>query len=184
MSQSKKQSAVIAGVILLLSLGALSWQVVQLRQRDAQLREAEAMVGGTPTSWRAATALERKAAQTAITRQLDAFKRDDYQKAAQYQSKSLRANFPSVAAFRRMIRTNYPQFARYKTVEFGSEQIDSAGRYFRVPVTVLGSDGIAVEAMYDLIVEEGGWRVAGVRGGVGRRITPKPAVPRKGEITA
>jgi hypothetical protein len=154
------RKAFVALAILILSLGALTWQVLVYRHHEAMTEAAS-----KPMEWRVATEQERHAALSSIKNQLDAFKRDDYEAAMKYQSNGLRQNFPSAKVFRHMITNGYPQFAHYKSVTFGSEQIDTSGKFFEVPVIVVDSHGVKADALYDLIMEEGLWRVNGVQGG-------------------
>lgn len=158
-----KRKTLIALAVIVLSFGALIWQVADYQRKQAEL---QILSSGAPMlEWRAPTANERKAALSSIKNQLDAFKRDDYTAATKYQSKALRQNFPSVKTFQQMIKAGYPQFARYNSVTFGSDQIDKSGKFFQVPVSVTGADGVKADALYMMIFEDGIWRVSGVSGG-------------------
>ena len=121
-----------------------------------------------PVHWRMATELERKAAARSIQAQLDAFRKDDYRTAITWQSQSLKEIFPSIDQFRHMMITGYPQFAHYKSVEFGPAQADESGDHVRMMIHLTGRDGIKVSALYEMVLEEGAYRVRGVSGGVSR----------------
>ncbi len=164
------RKTLLALAVIFLSFGALGWQIMDYQRKQA---EAQILFSEAPTlEWRAATAKERDAALSSIKNQLDAFKSNDSVTATKYQSKNLRANFRSPQEFGAMIKKGYPQFASYKSVTFGSAQIDKSGKYFQVPVTVTGTDGVKADAHYMMIFEEGLWRVSGVDGGIKRQ--PKP----------
>ncbi len=169
--QMDKRKTLIALAVIVLSFGALLWQVTDYQRKQAEL---QILLSEAPMlQWRPPTDKERKAALFSIKNQLEAFKRDDYTAATKYQSKGLRQNFPDVKTFQKMIKAGYPQFARYKSVTFGSDQIDKSGKFFQVPVSVTGADGVKAEALYMMIFEDGLWRVGGVSGGGRIRIKPK-----------
>ena len=121
-----------------------------------------------------ASAAVRKAAAASITAQLKAFQENDYQKAEQYQSSNLKRNFTSVARFRQMMTTAYPEFAHYKSVRFNDARADPRSRHVWMQVTLIGQDGVTVRAVYMMVKEEGLYRVDGVMGG-GR--APLPVSP-------
>jgi hypothetical protein len=129
--------------------------------------------------WRAATAAERRAAIAVVTAQLDAFRANDFRKAATYQSNALRANFGSVENFRKAIRGTYPQFASYKKARFGEARADTKGTRVALPITLTGRDGVTVQALYLMELENKLYRVAGVQGGI---VAPgrQPGTPRNG----
>lgn len=112
---------------------------------------------------------ERQAAVSSIALQLSAFSKDDYARAAQFQSAGLRANFSSLAGFRHMMLSVYPQFAHSRKVVYGFAQAEQTGRHVMVPITITGRDGTVVQATY-VMVREGSlhrpvYRVEGVLGG-------------------
>jgi hypothetical protein len=157
---------IVAG--MLLAIGAY-----RLRSTSSVAPRAGAgnpnMQQGMPpgqAQWRAATAAERKAAITSVTAQLDAFRANDYGKAATYQSAGLRATFGSVAAFRKAITGSYPQFANYKQARFGAARADAKGTRVALPISLTGRDGVTVQALYLMVRENKLYRVAGVQGGI------------------
>jgi hypothetical protein len=157
-------------------------------QRRAVAPNAQQNVPPGRVQWRPATASERKAAIASVTAQLDAFRANDYRKAATYQSAALRAAFGSVEAFRKSIKGAYPQFASYKQARFGPARADAKGALVALPITLTGRDGITVQALYLMVLENKAYRVASVQGGLiaPRRQpgtppgdTPRPGAPRK-----
>ncbi len=170
---------VLVFLVLIVSLGALGWQVLEYRRSQALMNREDAPA--PPIQWRKATATEVKAVVASITAQLDAFKRDDYQTATKYQSARLRRNFASTNDFRAMIQNGYPQFAHYKSAKFSPVQADETGKLAKVSVNLIGSDGKAASADYQMILEDGLWRVSGVSGG---HATPPRAPQSKGQVTA
>lgn len=116
-------------------------------------------------SWKPASKFQKAQAAKSITAQLEAFKKDDYVTAVKFQSSTLRHNFASVAQFRQMMNRAYPQFAHYKTVEYGAAVASPDGQYVNLAVRVTGRDGIKVRAVYVMRRENGLYRVDSVAGG-------------------
>ena len=114
---------------------------------------------------RQAKAAERQAAILSIQSQLRAFARDDYKTAITYQSAELKHNFPTTDSFRTMMVRGYPEFAHFKSVQFGPAKSDPSGIHVAIPVTVTGQDGIKVRAFYFLVRENKIYRIEGVQGG-------------------
>jgi len=114
---------------------------------------------------RPAKAAERQAAIMSIQTQLKAFARDDYKTAITYQSAGLRKNFTSSDAFRTMMVRVYPEFAHFKSVQFGPAKSDPSGAHLAIGVAVTGQDGVTVRAFYLLVRENKIYRIEGVQGG-------------------
>jgi hypothetical protein len=114
---------------------------------------------------RAATAGERAAAIRSIVAQLEAFKADRYELAARYQSRALKNNFRSTENFRDVIQRTYPQFAHYKSAKFGAARASQDGKLLEISILLTGQDGVQVKALYQMALEDGQYRVAGVNGG-------------------
>jgi len=151
--------------VILVVIGAIAWRW-HADSSSRQWRDEDGV-------WRPATTEERKAAITSIKAQLDAFRRNDYDRAVFYQSSNLRRQFPSVAIFRRTIKSSYPQFADYKTVDFGHGRSTPDGSHLKMRVWLTGRDGVTVRAVYLMVLEEKVFRVDGVIGG----IPPEPERP-------
>ena len=131
----------------------------------------------TAPHWRAASAKERASAIASVVAQLDAFKADDYKRAAKYQSRGLRRNFSSVENFRGVIQGSYPQFADYKKAKFGKARASEDGFIVEIPIELTGNDGVMVRAQYSLVLEDKLYRVAGVSGGSGTGQKSSPPSP-------
>lgn len=135
-------------------------------------RQVQAQAGEKPEKTRNATVAERTAAGKIIRSQLDAFARDDYKTAITYQSASLKKNFATPEAFRRMMKSTYPQFARYKSIAFGRDRTNSKGTLLEIVANVTGKDGVKIGCVYQMTLENKAWRVAGVAGGAQLRTKP------------
>jgi uncharacterized protein DUF4864 len=162
----------LLGAGSLMMASALYCPALPASPRPTALAAEEKPDAGEP-ELRVPTDAERKAAIASIEAQLKAFKQDDYEKAAKYQTTGLRRNFRSAAEFRQMMREAYPQFANYKTVTFGEARCDKKGDLLLIQATVTGQDGVTVRAVYQMVREEGEYRVGGVAGGMPRKFSPK-----------
>ena len=111
---------------------------------------------------RPASPAEKQAAILSITKQLDAFRSDDYKSAARCQSSMLKRNFASLEAFRQTIKRQYPVFADYKSVSYGQAMADPTGQYLKVMVAVTGRNGVRNLAEYLMVLENKVYRVDGV----------------------
>ena len=180
--------------LLLLLVGALaSWNWLAPRGSTpaprVALKSGDSTAPDKPTfevkpPSRAATEREKQGAIRSIKAQLDAFRRDDYSSAARYQSQALRRNFSSTQAFQDVIENSYPQFANYKSVLFGSVTAQQLGDVvsINVPINLTGRDSVKVQATYNMVFEDGLYRVSGVSGGASRNApsdseNQKPSVP-------
>lgn len=186
MSIMKRPLILVFVLFILLAGGLTVWSLFAPdRSTPAPPRVAERE--GAPSfevrpKQRAATAAEKQGATRSILAQLDAFRRDDYQVAARYQSEGLRRNFGSTEAFQNVIEKSYPQFAHYKSVTFGAITAQGTGKTtaINVPISLVGQDGVKVQATYSMILENGIYCVGGVIGGVSQSAPPaenKPEVP-------
>lgn len=123
-------------------------------------------------AWKPATGAQRVAVAASIRAQLEAFKRDDWAKAATYQSEGLRRNFGTIERFRTAIERGYPQFARYKSIRF--EAARARGDQVEIQARLTGQDGVTLRAIYLMKKEKGLYRVEGVQGG-----QVQPPAPRE-----
>jgi hypothetical protein len=155
-NQGLKRLLILEGLLVLIAVG-WRWQTTQ--RADAGRRDHWKQ---SHASWHPTSGKDRKRAIQSITRQLEAFKRDDYQDAVRYQSSNLKLNFATLHDFREMIKTRYPEFARYKAVEFGPAQTDPDGWRIRIFAQITGQNGTRVRAVYDLVQEADTYKVDGV----------------------
>lgn len=114
---------------------------------------------------RPARSKEIQGAHRTIEGQLNAFKADDYIRAATFQSIMFKNRFRSPDDFREMIQRFYPEFSRYRTVKYDNIWASKEGDFLDVPVLLTGQDNITVKATYQLHRENGSYRIWGVRGG-------------------
>ncbi len=92
--------------------------------------------------------------------QLEAFRRDDFEAAFGFASAHIHQLFDR-ARFEQMVRTGYPEIARSASAVIdGVERAD--GNRLYLFVRVRGANGLVVEAVYELVLETGRWRINGV----------------------
>lgn len=173
-------ASLVAGVALLLLVAAGVWQwntgeyfeegrefEAAARQRNSRQRRGSRprQVSGSPVKVRAATGAERATAAKIIKAQLEAFKKDDYMTAMEYQSEALKSNFGVAVRLREMVVSNYPHFANYASVRFGQALSHEEGRVIQMEAIVTGRRGQSGKAIYYLIRENGRYLIQGVEGG-------------------
>ena len=103
---------------------------------------------------------DAKAAESVILRQLEAFRNGDFDTAYTFAATSIQQIFDR-PAFERMVVTGYPEIARsaYATIA-KNERTPDDRRY--VTVRIIGDNGHRIEALYEMVREDGRWRIGGV----------------------
>ena len=100
-----------------------------------------------------------KSAAEPVVKQLEAFRRGDFDTAFTFASGMIKAQFDR-QAFETMVRGGYPEIARSTFAAVTKTELEAPGLAY-VTVKIRGVNGQAVEALYELIWEEG-WKVNGV----------------------
>lgn len=103
---------------------------------------------------------DAKAAAQPVMQQLEAFRRDDYDTAYTFASEEIKTRFDR-QAFERMVKTGYPEIARSTYAVVSGTRVAPDGHVY-LTVKVRGANGASVEAVYDMVWENGGWRINGV----------------------
>ena len=93
--------------------------------------------------------------------QLAAFRRDDWAAAYAYASSTIQARF-GLEAFRQMVTSGYAPIARSATGHRVAASRWSDAGHGLVEVRVEGANGETVDALYELVDEQGSWRINGV----------------------
>ena len=101
-----------------------------------------------------------KAAADTILGQLDAFRRGDYDAAYTFASESIRQIFDR-ESFERMVKTGYPEIARSSVATVNLATIAPNGHAYLI-MKIRGADGSRIEAIYEMVWEDGRWKIAGV----------------------
>ena len=100
-----------------------------------------------------------KSAAEPVVKQLEAFRRGDFDTAFTFASGMIKAQFDR-QAFETMVRGGYPEIARSTFAAVTKTELETPGLAY-VTVKIRGVNGQAVEALYELIWEEG-WKINGV----------------------
>ena len=121
-----------------------------------------------------------KAAAVPIMKQLEAFRRDDYDTAYTFAAADIKEMFYR-AAFERMVKRGYPEIARSTFALIARSEVGPDGHVY-VRVRIRGANGNSIEAVYDMVQEAGGWRINGVatKPDPGVVLTPSPSGERAG----
>ena len=92
--------------------------------------------------------------------QLEAFRRDDWAAAYAYASATIQSRF-DLEAFRQMVTGGYAPIARSTTATVSHVEVVDPSHGL-VEVRVEGANGEMIDALYELVDEQGQWRINGV----------------------
>jgi hypothetical protein len=95
-----------------------------------------------------------------VSKQLAAFRADDYSAAYRQASVSFQERF-NIETFSALARTEYPGLVRALRVEFGAVHFE--GRRATVPVYFFLPEGETIPCFYHLIREEDAWKIDSTR---------------------
>ena len=135
---------------------------VTLRGLVALVFAVSVMFSATAQADRPASlkAAEIDAIRGVISRQMDAFKRDDASAAFGFAAPSIQKMFGTPERFMTMVRRGYQPVYRPKRIAF-RDIVNVDGRLVQ-PVFVVGPDDVPVTALYVMERQaEGEWRIAG-----------------------
>jgi ABC-type transporter MlaC component len=105
------------------------------------------------------TAAAHPAAHT-VMQQLEAFRHGDYDTAYSFASQTIHELFDR-AGFERMVTTGYPEIARSRSAVVQRAE-DAPNGHVYLFVTVYGANGNNVDAVYELVQENGDWKINAV----------------------
>ena len=95
-----------------------------------------------------------------VMQQLEAFRRNDFQTAFGFASRTIRDMFDA-ARFEAMVRGGYPEIARSVRANIDGSKRGDAGELYLF-LHVQGENGRSIEAVYEMVRESGAWRINGV----------------------
>ena len=104
--------------------------------------------------------VDAAAAEAPVMRQLEAFRRDDYETAYTFASATIHELFDR-EAFERMVKGGYPEIARSAFAHVAERHAAPDGRVY-LRLKIRGQNGNSVEAVYEMVWEDGRWRINGV----------------------
>ena len=100
------------------------------------------------------------AATEPVMRQLEAFRRGDFDTAYRFASQAIHQQFDR-AAFERMVTGGYPEIARSAFAVLAQGELAPNGHVYLV-LKIRGANGMSVEAVYEMVAEGGDWKINGV----------------------
>jgi len=103
---------------------------------------------------------DAEAAGRVVMQQLEAFRRDDFSTAYTFASVTIRAMFDPTH-FEQMVRGGYPEIAHSASATIAGSRRGDAGEIYLL-VRIVGDNGQAIAAVYELVSENGGWRINSV----------------------
>ena len=101
-----------------------------------------------------------EAAGRSVMQQLEAFRRDDFDAAFGFASAEIHELFDR-PRFEAMVRGGYPEIASSAAAIIDGSQRGPGGRLYLM-VRVRGTNGQRIEAVYEMVPENGQWRINGV----------------------
>jgi hypothetical protein len=110
-------------------------------------------------AWAQAAKTDPKTAAVPVVRQLEAFRRNDFDTAFTFASGMIHAQFDR-QDFETMVRRGYPEIAHSTFAAVTRTELESEGLAY-VTVKIRGANGQTIEALYELIWEDG-WKINGV----------------------
>jgi hypothetical protein len=100
------------------------------------------------------------AAAEPVMKQLEAFRRGDFDTAYTFASEAIHQQFDR-AAFERMVTGGYPEIARSAFAVLAEGELAPNGHVYLV-LKIRGANGMSVEAVYEMVAEGGDWKINGV----------------------
>ena len=111
------------------------------------------------SAWAQAEKSNAKTAAEPVVKQLEAFRRDDYDTAFTFASAEIQTQFDR-QSFEVMVRRGYPEIARSTFAAVVKTELVPHGAAY-VTVKIRGANGQSIEALYELVWQDG-WRINGV----------------------
>jgi uncharacterized protein DUF4864 len=95
-----------------------------------------------------------------VMRQLEAFRRGDFEAAYGFASESIRAQFDR-QSFEQMVKNGYPEIARSLGAYVTETHVGPDGTLYLV-LRIRGANGVSIDAIYEMVREGGDFRINGV----------------------
>ena len=108
---------------------------------------------------RAQAERDPKTAAEPVVKQLEAFRRDDFDTAYTFASAEIRSQFDR-RSFEVMVRRGYPEIASSTFALVTRTELSPEGVAY-VTIKIRGSNGQAIEGLYELVWQDG-WKINGV----------------------
>jgi hypothetical protein len=114
---------------------------------------------GVASAWAQAAKTDAKTAAVPVVKQLEAFRRNDFDTAFTFASGMIQSRFDR-RDFEIMVRRGYPEIAQSTFAAVTRTELESPGLAY-VTVKIRGANGQSIEALYELVWEDD-WKINGV----------------------
>ena len=101
-----------------------------------------------------------KEATEPVMKQLEAFRRGDFDTAYTFASSEIKELFER-PAFEHMVKNGYAEIARSTFASVAASTVAPNGHMY-LQIKIRGANGNSIEAVYDLVLENGQWKINGV----------------------
>ncbi|SRR6266508_3379857 len=101
-----------------------------------------------------------KEASEPVMKQLEAFRRGDFDTAYMFASTEIKQLFDR-PAFEHMVKNGYPEIARSTFASVAASTVAPNGHVY-LQIKIRGANGNSIEAIYELVLENGQWKINGV----------------------
>ena len=112
------------------------------------------------TSWAQTAKPAPKEASEPVMKQLEAFRRGDFDTAYTFASSDIKQQFDR-PAFEDMVKNGYPEIARSTLASIAASTVAPNGHVY-LQIKIRGANGNSIEAFYELVLESGQWKINGV----------------------
>src|SRR5574341_431615 len=117
-----------------------------------------------------------KEATEPVMKQLEAFRRGDFDTAYTFASSQIKEQFDR-PAFEYMVKNGYPEIARSTFASVAASTVAPNG-HVHLQIKIRGANGNSIEALYELVLEHGQWKINGVTA------KPDPGLVRNSSLPA
>jgi hypothetical protein len=114
---------------------------------------------GATSAWAQAASTDAKAAAVPVVKQLEAFRRNDFDAAFTFASGMIQGRFDR-RNFEVMVRSGYPEIAQSTFAAVTKTELETPGLAY-VTVKIRGANGQSIEALYEMVWEDD-WKINGV----------------------
>jgi len=112
------------------------------------------------SSWAQKSMPAPKEATDPVMKQLEAFRRGDFDTAYTFASSEIKELFDR-SAFEQMVKNGYPEIARSTFASVADSTVAPNGHVY-LQIKIRGSNGNSIEALYEMVLENGQWKINGV----------------------
>jgi hypothetical protein len=120
-----------------------------------------------------------KEASDPVMKQLEAFRRDDFDTAYTFASSEIKQLFDR-PAFEQMVKNGYPEIARSTFASVAGSTMAPNGHAY-LSIKIRGANGNSIEALYELVLENGQWKINGVSAKPDPGLAVRAETLRRGE---